>query len=201
MITNIFQLIITNINSLTNDYGLTIILVTLLINLLMLPLTIKQKKSMKSMQNLTNRANDIKEKYKNDENKMNEEVQKLYQSNSKSFLGCITIFIQTPVFIVLYRLFTNNIADTTTRILPWVTSLTLPDPYYILPAVYVLIQLLPSILVHFQLIRNTNVSKLSRQTVVLPIVMALLLVAKMPSALGIYFITSALIQSIQQISI
>lgn len=201
MITNIFQLIIDNINSVTNDYGLTIILVTLLINLLMLPLTIKQRKSMKSMQNLTNKVNDIKEKYRNDENRMNEEVQKLYQSNSKSFLGCMTIFIQMPIFIVLYRLFTNNIVDTTTRILPWVTSLTLPDPYYILPVVYVLIQLIPSILVHFQLIKNTNISKLSKQTVVLPIVMALLLVAKMPSALGIYFITSAFIQSIQQISI
>ncbi|WP_432404061.1 YidC/Oxa1 family membrane protein insertase [Wukongibacter sp. M2B1] len=201
MITNIFQLIIDNINSVTNDYGLTIILVTLLINLLMLPLTIKQRKSMKSMQNLTNKVNDIKEKYRNDENRMNEEVQKLYQSNSKSFLGCMTIFIQMPIFIVLYRLFTNNIVDTTTRILPWVTSLTLPDPYYILPVVYVLIQLIPSILVHFQLIKNTNISKLSKQTVILPIVMALLLVAKMPSALGIYFITSAFIQSIQQISI
>lgn len=199
MITNLFQTVIDTVNNLTHDYGLTIVLVTITINLLLLPLTIKQQKSMNSMKDLSDKANKIKEKYKNDEVKMNEELQKLYQTSTSSYSGCLIMFLQLPIFIVMYRLFTKNIVDTSTKLLPWVSSLTLPDPYFILPILYIIIQLLPNILAQFNILKSVNVAKLSIQTVAMPVVMSLLLVAKMPSAMGIYFITSAVIRSLQQL--
>ncbi|QOR34857.1 YidC/Oxa1 family membrane protein insertase [Clostridium sp. 'deep sea'] len=199
MITNLFQTVIDTVNNLTHDYGLTIVLVTITINLLLLPLTIKQQKSMNSMKDLSDKANKIKEKYKNDEVKMNEELQKLYQTSTSSYSGCLIMFLQLPIFIVMYRLFTKNIVDTSTKLLPWVSSLTLPDPYFILPILYIIVQLLPNILAQFNILKSVNVAKLSIQTVAMPVVMSLLLVAKMPSAMGIYFITSAVIRSLQQL--
>lgn len=201
MLANIFQLLLNTVNSFTSDYGLTIIIITIMINIMLLPLVIKQKKSMKDIQELNNKVNEIKDKYKNNEKKMNEELQNLYQSNPKSLLGFALLFIQAPIFVVLHKLFTKNIVNTTTKIMPWISSLSLPDPYFILPIIYVLIQLMPSLLCYLNLIKGKNIPKLSAQTLVFPVIMALLFVAKMPSALGIYFVTSSLIQSIQQISL
>lgn len=196
---NSLQMLFDNINSLTNDYGLTIISITILFNVILLPLTIKQKKSMQSMQDLSEKTNIIREKYKNNKAKMNEEIQKLYSDNPKSFLSILLVFIQMPAFIVMYRLFTKNITSVSTVIFPWLTSLSAPDPYFILPILYVLVQILPNILVSISILKTTKIPKISKQVVILPAIMAILLVSKTPSALGIYFVTSSLIQSTQRL--
>ena len=196
---NLLQILFNNINSLTNDYGITIISLTILFNVILLPLTIKQQKSMKSMQALTEKANTIKEKYKNDKDKMNEELQLLYANNSKSFLGILLMFVQMPAFIVMYKLFTKNITSVSTIIFPWLTSLSVPDPYFILPVLYVLVQIIPNILVSLSILKSTNIPKISKQVIIIPAVMAVILVSNVPSAMGIYFVTSSLIQSTQKI--
>ncbi|WP_130806046.1 YidC/Oxa1 family membrane protein insertase [Senegalia massiliensis] len=196
---NILQTLFDTMNSFTNDYGITIILVTVLFNLVLLPLTIKQRKSMKLMEGLTEKTNELKKKYKNDEEKLNKEVQKLYAENSKSFLGILLFFIQMPAFIAMYRLFTNNVTSVSTVLFPWLNSLSVPDPYFILPLIYILVQVFPNILSSINIIKNTKVPKISKQIIIVPAIMAILLVSNMPSALGIYFVTSAFIQSTQKI--
>jgi len=196
---NILQTLFDTMNSFTNDYGITIILVTVLFNLVLLPLTIKQRKSMKLMEGLTEKTNKLKKKYKNDEEKLNKEVQKLYAENSKSFLGILLLFIQMPAFIAMYRLFTNNVTSVSTVLFPWLSSLSVPDPYFILPLIYILVQIFPNILASINIIKNTKVPKISKQIIIVPAIMAILLVSNMPSALGIYFVTSAFIQSTQKI--
>ncbi len=201
MLTNLLQSLFNFMNAITNDYGITIIIVTFIINIVLLPLVIKQRKSMKDMQALNNKVNEIKEKYKNNERKMNEELQGVYQNSSKSLLGIVLLLVQAPIFMTMHKLFTRNIVNTTTRIMPWISSLSLPDPYFVLPIIYVLVQLMPSILGYFNLVKSKSIPKLSIQTAILPLVMALLLVAKMPAAIGIYFITYSFIQGIQQITL
>ncbi|WP_425447703.1 YidC/Oxa1 family membrane protein insertase [Dethiothermospora halolimnae] len=196
---DMLQALFNNVNNITNDYGLTIILITILFNLILLPMRIKQKKSMELMQDLSIKTNKIKDKYKNDENRMNQELQKLYKDNPKSMMGCFMIILQMPMFMVMYKLFKNNITDVSTVIFPWLTSLSLPDPYFILPIIYVVIQLMPGILSSLNIIKSSGVPKLTKQTIIIPVVMSILLVAKTPAALGIYFLTSSLIQSTQQI--
>lgn len=196
---NILQTLFDFMNSLTNDYGITIILITVLFNLVLLPLTIKQRKSMKLMEGLTKKTNELKKKYKNDEEKLNKEMQKLYTENSKSFLGILLLFIQMPAFIAMYRLFTNNVTSVSSIVFPWLSSLSVPDPYFILPLIYIIIQVMPNILASINIIKNAKIPKISPKIIIVPAIMAVLLVSNMPAALGIYFITSAFIQSTQKV--
>ncbi|WP_051569278.1 YidC/Oxa1 family membrane protein insertase [Alkaliphilus transvaalensis] len=196
---NLLQTLFNSINGLTNDYGITIVSLTILFNVILLPLNIKQKKSMNLMQNLSEEANIIKQKYKNNKAKMDEEIQQLYSSNAKSYLGILLMFIQMPAAIVMYRFFTKNITSVSTVIFPWLTSLSVPDPYFILPILYVLVQIVPNLLVSMSILKTTKIPRLSKQVLITPTIMAVLLVSNIPSAIGIYLLTTSLVQSTQRI--
>lgn len=88
-----------------NNYGFTIILFTLAIKLILLPLNIKQQKSMKKMQGLQPRLAKIQEKYANDKEKQSQETMKLYQESGVNPMGgCLPMLIQLPVLIALYNI-------------------------------------------------------------------------------------------------
>lgn len=93
------------IYSLVNNYGFTIILFTLAIKLVLLPLNIKQQKSMKKMQALQPKIAKIQEKYANDKEKQSQETMKLYQETGVNPMGgCLPMLIQLPVLIALYNI-------------------------------------------------------------------------------------------------
>ncbi len=86
------------------SYGLAIILFTVLIRLLLLPLMIKQTKSMKAMQELQPKMQEIKDKYDDNKEKQQEEMMKLYQENNVNPLaGCLPLIVQMAIIIPLYR--------------------------------------------------------------------------------------------------
>ncbi len=86
------------------SYGLAIILFTIIIRLLLLPLMIKQTKSMKAMQDLQPKMQEIKDKYDDNKEKQQEEMMKLYQENNVNPLaGCLPLVIQMAIIIPLYR--------------------------------------------------------------------------------------------------
>ena len=90
---------------LVNNYGFTIILFTLAIKLVLLPLNIKQQKSMKKMQGLQPRLAKIQEKYANDKEKQSQETMKLYQEMGVNPMGgCLPMLIQLPVLFALYNI-------------------------------------------------------------------------------------------------
>lgn len=90
--------------SLWPSYGGAIILLTLAVMVLMTPLTLKGTKSMMAMQRLQPEMKKIQEKYKDDREKLNEELLAFYKENSINPVGgCLPLFLQMPVFIVLYR--------------------------------------------------------------------------------------------------
>lgn len=96
--TNLFIQIFNVILKFTSDYGIAVILFTLLVKLVLLPFTIKQRKSMKIQQKLTEKMNLLKEKYKDDKDKLNQEMVNLYKENpgcSFSFLLLILQLIKT----------------------------------------------------------------------------------------------------------
>ncbi|UNC91208.1 YidC/Oxa1 family membrane protein insertase [Candidatus Contubernalis alkaliaceticus] len=187
--------------SMTNDYGMAIIGFTLFVKLLMLPLTIKQKRSMMEMRALTLQVDALKEKYKNNSEKLNEEIQKIYSEKSGAVSGIVLLFLQMPIFVMMYQLFSNHIVDAETVVLPWITSISVPDPFYILPFLYITIQLMPNILIHFDLIKNTSIPKLTKSAIAAPLVITLLFITNLPAGMGIYFVTSALTTAVEQIFI
>lgn len=89
-------------------YGITIIIFTLLIKLLLLPLAVKQQKAMVDMQKVQPKIQELRVKYKNDMNKMNEETMKLYSEHKVNPMGgCLPALIQLPIFIALYGVITQ----------------------------------------------------------------------------------------------
>jgi YidC/Oxa1 family membrane protein insertase len=102
---SIFQFIYLNV---TPNYGLTIIIFTLIVKLLLLPFAIKQQKSMVDMQRIQPHLEEIRSKYKNDMQKMNEETMKIYAEHKVNPAGgCLPMLVQFPIFIALYGVITQ----------------------------------------------------------------------------------------------
>jgi YidC/Oxa1 family membrane protein insertase len=92
-----------------NEYGLSILFVTLIIRLIILPLTIKQYRSSKQMQALQPEIKKMKEKFKDDPKKQQEETMKLFQQNGVNPLaGCFPLLVQMPILIALYQAILHN---------------------------------------------------------------------------------------------
>lgn len=114
------------------QFGLSILVVTIIIRLLILPLTLKQYRSSKAMQDLQPELKKIKEQYKDDAKKQQEETMKLFQKNGVNPLaGCFPILIQMPVLIALYNAIIWN-PDIRSHTFLWF-EMGKPDPYYLLP--------------------------------------------------------------------
>ena len=111
----------------TGSYGISIILLTVLLKLLMAPLTHKSFVSMKQMQKLQPQMERLKEKYKNDKEKLNKEVMELYRRNGVNPLGgCLPMVLQFPVFIGLYNALSTPIELRHAQFL-WIKDLSRPD--------------------------------------------------------------------------
>lgn len=93
------------------SYGLSILLLTIIVRTIILPLMIKQYKNTKAMQALQPEMKKIREKYKEDPRKQQEEMMKLYQTHQVNPLaGCLPLIVQMPIFIALYTSINKNIA-------------------------------------------------------------------------------------------
>lgn len=109
---NLFDLLITTplgfiielIYKLVQNYGLSIIIFTIIIKLVLLPLNIKSQKSMKKQQAIAPLLSELQTKYKNDPEKLQAETMKVYKENNVSLAGgCMPMFIQMPIIIGLYQ--------------------------------------------------------------------------------------------------
>ncbi len=111
----------------TGSYGFDIILLTILIKLIMAPLTHKSFVSMKQMQKLQPQMERIKEKFKDDKEKMNKEIMELYRRNKVNPLGgCLPMLFQFPVFIGLYNALRTPIELRHAPFM-WIKDLSRPD--------------------------------------------------------------------------
>lgn len=91
------------------SYGVAIILLTIFVRILLLPLTIKQTKSMQGMQQIQPKVKELQRKYKGNRQKLNEELMKLYKEHQVNPLGgCLPLLLQLPIFFALYRVLTNG---------------------------------------------------------------------------------------------
>ncbi len=91
------------------DYGLAIVLLTVLVRVILLPLTIKQTRSMQDMQRVQPMLKKLQEKYKDDKQKLQEEMMKFYQEHKVNPLGgCLPMLLQLPVMIALFYMLNDN---------------------------------------------------------------------------------------------
>ncbi len=111
------------------NYGIGIIIITILLRLILLPLTISSQKSMAAMASLQPKVQAIQEKYKNDTAKLNEEIAKLYQKERINPLGgCLPMLLQLPLFFAFYGLLSSHFDLRGAMFIPgWIEDLSLPD--------------------------------------------------------------------------
>lgn len=113
---------------LTHNYGIAIIIITVVIKLIFYPLTVRSFKSMQAMQHLQPQMKRLQEMYKQDRQKLNEEMMKLYRQQKVNPLGgCLPMVVQIPVFIALYQVLYASIELRQAAFLWWIKDLSAPD--------------------------------------------------------------------------
>jgi YidC/Oxa1 family membrane protein insertase len=116
------------------NYGVAIILLTIMIRVPFIPLVNKGQKSMKKLQELQPRIKDMKERYKNDPDRMNKEMMGLYSKHKVNPIGgCLPLILQIPVFFALYKVLLMTIELRGAPFAFWIHDLSMKDPYYITP--------------------------------------------------------------------
>jgi len=123
------------IQNMVGNWGWSIILFTLLVKLILFPLSYKGMMSMQKLKDLAPKMKDIKEKYKGDPAKMNAHMMEMYKKNGANPMGgCLPMILQIPVFFALYRVLLNaDELQGAVWISGWIDNLAIADPYYILP--------------------------------------------------------------------
>jgi YidC/Oxa1 family membrane protein insertase len=110
------------------NYGVAIIILTILTKIVLWPLGTKSYKSMSQMKKMQPLIQELREKYKNDRKKMNEEVMRLYRTyNINPVGGCLPMVLQIPVFFALYRMLDQAIELRHAPFLGWINDLSAPD--------------------------------------------------------------------------
>jgi YidC/Oxa1 family membrane protein insertase len=118
-------------NGFTRNYGIDIILLTILIKIIFYPLSVKSYKSMKEMQKLQPMIAKLREKYKDDKEKLNKEMMGIYKTKGINPLGgCLPMVIQIPVFFALYKVLMGAIEFRHAPFMLWVNDLSAPEDLY-----------------------------------------------------------------------
>jgi YidC/Oxa1 family membrane protein insertase len=124
------------IERLVGNWGWAIIILTILIKLALYPLSAAGYKSMAKMKKLTPRLQQLKETYGDDRARLHQAMAEMYKTEKINPLGgCLPILIQIPVFIALYWVLLAAVEMRGAPWLGWITDLTAPDPWFILPIV------------------------------------------------------------------
>ena len=125
------------IHSLLGNWGWTIIVFTITIKLALFPLSAAGYRSMAKMKVVTPKMTAVREQYKNDPQKMNQAMMELYKKEKINPLGgCFPILIQMPIFLSLYWVLQASVEMRGAPWMGWITDLTQPDPFFILPVLY-----------------------------------------------------------------
>ena len=173
------------------NYGIAIILLTLLVRLILYPLTLKQTKEMAKMQKLQPKLKDLQDRYKDNPQKMNEEVLKLYTKNKVNPIGgCFPILLQLPIIMALFNTFRNAVELRKASFL-WMSDLSKGDPYMILPIAI-------AVLMYYQQ-GKSNIDPQQRQAMAFIPMMMLFITFSLPSGLLVYWFASSVLGILQQL--
>ncbi|GAB0058574.1 Membrane protein insertase YidC [Candidatus Magnetaquicoccaceae bacterium FCR-1] len=121
-------------NDFLHNYGVAIILLTVIIKILFFPLATKSYRSMNAMKKLAPKLEEIKKLYSHDKAMMQQETMRMYQENKVNPLGgCLPIVVQIPVFFALYKVLFLSVEMRQAPLFLWIQDLSIMDPYYVLP--------------------------------------------------------------------
>ena len=182
------------INDFTHNFGVTIVLLTMMLKLLFVPLQFKSYKSMKQMQVIQPKVLAIQEKYKDDRDRLNKELIKLYRDHKVNPVGgCLPMVLQMPVFVALFNILYMTIDLRQAPFMGWITDLSVQDPYYVLPII------MGATMILQQKITPTTMDPTQAKIMlILPAFMTFLFI-NFPAGLVLYWLTNNVLTISQQL--
>ena len=187
-----FAFLLNTTDKYVGNFGVSIIIVTILIKIALLPLTLKQDKSMKEMKKIQPELEKLKEKYANDKQMLNIKTMELYKEHKVNPLGgCLPLLLQLPILFALFGVLRSGIIPADSSFL-WL-KLTDKDPYYILP-------ILNGAVSFFQqkLMGSADSNPQMKNMMYIFPVMMIYISYRMPSGLQLYWLTSSILAVVQQ---
>jgi len=177
----------------THNYGLSIILLTCGVKLLFVPLQYKSYKSMQGMKEIQPKVAVIQTKYKEDRERLNKELMKLYREHKVNPVGgCLPMVLQMPVFVALFNILYMTIDLRQAPFILWITDLSAQDPFYILP-----ILMGVSMVVQQKIMPTTMDPTQAKMMLLLPVFLTFLFVT-FPAGLVLYWLTNNVLTITQQ---
>ena len=178
------------------SYGWTIIILTIIIKFLLYPLTLKSFTSMKELQKIQPLMKEIQQQYKDDKQKMNQELMRLYQEHKINPMGgCLPMLLQIPILFALYKVFYQAIElrHTPFHIFgTWLPDLSASDPYYITPILMGASQFV------MQKMTPTTGDPMQQKVMLFMPVLFTFMFLNFPSGLVIYWLISNILSIFQQ---
>lgn len=172
------------------NYGVAIIIFTILIRIVLLPFYVQQMGTMKKMKEINPLVEDLKKKYAKDPQKLNEEMMKLYkEKNVNPMSGCLPMLLPLIILWPLFAMLRNYPAFSTASFL-WLKSLADKDPYFILPILSGVTTYISSAMI------QTDNSQKSMNLIMSAFM--IWITVSLPAGVGIYWVTSNIFQIAQQ---
>ena len=196
--------ILNAIYGVVGNYGIAIIIVTVLMRIIIFPLTLKQEKSMKKMRELQPELEKIKEKYKDNPQEYQQKTAELYRESGVNPLGgCLPLLIQMPVFVALYWAFSGNAIPADAKFL-WFT-LKQPDRLFmignfafnLLPILNVGVTYIQQKIMTSATSGQESSQQMQTMLYMMPLMM-LFIFYKMPSGVTLYYLVSGALSLVQQ---
>ena len=179
------------------NWGWAIVLFTLLVKLVLFPLSYKGMMSMQKLKDLAPRMKEIKERYGKDPAKMNAQMMELYKKHGANPMGgCLPMLLQIPVFFSLYRVLLNADELQGAPWILWITDLSHKDPYFILP-----ILMGATMFLQQQITPNTMTDPMQQKIFKwFPVLMTFFFLT-FPAGLVLYWLTNNILSIAQQVYI
>jgi YidC/Oxa1 family membrane protein insertase len=175
------------------NYGWSIVILTILVRVPFIPILNKSQQSMKKMQKIQPLMAELKEKYKNDPQKLQKETMALYKKYKVNPVGgCLPMLLQIPVFIALYNVLLQAIELRGAPFMLWITDLSVKDPYYVLPVVMGL-----TMVIQQKMTPSAMDPKQAKMMMLMPVIFTFMFLT-FPSGLVIYWLVNNVLGIIQQ---
>lgn len=180
-----------------HNFGIAIILLTVLVKLLTYPLTLKSMRSMKQMQRIQPQLQRLRERHKDDKERLNKEMLQLMRANGYNPMsGCLPIFIQMPIFVALYNVLYGAIDLYGQPFFGWIHDLSAKDPFYVTPILLALMMFIQQ-----KMTPNTASDPAQqRMMMMMPVIFGFMMLW-LPSGLTLYMLVNSIVSVIQQLLI
>ena len=195
-LTRLFGWLLEVLYSFVGNYGVAIVLLTILVRVVTAPLTVKQMRSMERMRHLQPKIKELQAQYADDRQKQSEAMMRLYKQEKVNPLGgCFPILLQMPVFIGLFYALRSSIQLRQAPFFGWIQDLSAPETLFVIPGVDLPVRVLPLVMGASMVVQQRitpmqmDPDQARMMMIIMPLMMTVLFY-QFPSGLVLYWLLS-----------